>query len=251
MVSQIPVDMGDPQTAAEQSTLGRAELHINSDDPSAKMMMQQQNAVGKEVIGISAVSLKAFFGLYYYYSELTDNLKQACIANNPVDIINALDKLTFIHPTTGKITSLANIDIEQVIDVINNNKELKRISLNSFATLPEKLVKSGFYNQKSNTFDLLRFCKYLRDTVNLTDAALTDSAVISAATDNAKELILAKINATPELVDIYTYLTAVGTPFLDIANFMTSESFGFITKAGEVNIFDESAHRRKVKTALD
>lgn len=251
MVSQIPVDMGDPQTAAEQSTLGRAELHINSDDPSAKMMMQQQNAVGKEVIGISAVSLKAFFGLYYYYSELTDNLKQACIANNPVDIINALDKLTFIHPTTGKITSLANIDIEQVIDVINNNKELKRISLNSFATLPDKLVKSRFYNKNANTFDLLRFCKYLRDTVNLTDAALTDSAVISAATDNAKELILAKINATPELVDIYTYLTAVGTPFLDIANFMTSESFGFITKAGEVNIFDESAHRRKVKTALD
>ena len=251
MISQIPVDMGDPQKAAEQSTLGKAELHINSDDPSAKMMMQQQNAVGKEVIGISAVSLKAFFGLYYYYSELTDNLKQACVANNPVDIINAINKLTFIHPTTGKLTSLANIDIEQVIDVINNNPELKRISVNSFATLPEKLVKSGFYNQKSNTFDLLKFCKYLRDTVNLTDAALTDSAVISAATDNAKELILAKINATPELVDIYTYLTAVGTPFLDIADFMTCESFGFITKAGEVNIFDESAHKRKVKTALD
>ena len=251
MISQIPVDMGDPQKAAEQSTLGKAELHINSDDPSAKMMMQQQNAVGKEVIGISAVSLKAFFGLYYYYSELTDDLKQACVANNPVDIMNAIDKLTFIHPISGKITSLANIDIEQVIDVIKNNPELKRISLNSFATLSDKLKKSGFYNQKSNTFDLLRFCKYLRDNVNLTDAALTDSAVISAATDNAKELILAKINATPELVDIYTYLTAVGTPFLDIAKFMTSESFGFITKAGEVNIFDESAHRRKVKTALD
>jgi hypothetical protein len=68
---------------------------------------------------------------------------------------------------------------------------------------------------------------------------------------NAKELILAKINATPELVDIYTYLTAVGTPFLDIADFMTCESFGFITKAGEVNIFDESSHKRKVKKALD
>lgn len=251
LVSQIPVDMGDPQKAAEQSTLGRAELHINSDDPSAKMMMQQQNAVGKEVIGISAVSLKAFFGLYYYYSELTDNLKQACVANDPAAIVNALNKLIIIHPITGNITSLANIDIEQVIDVIKNNPDLKRIQLNPFAIPRVELVKSGFYHQDDNTFDLLRFCKYLRDEVNLTDAALTDSAVISAATDNAKELILAKINATPELVDIYTYLTSVGTPFLDIANFMTCESFGFITKAGEVNIFDESSHKRKVKTALD
>lgn len=67
---------------------------------------------------------------------------------------------------------------------------------------------------------------------------------------NAKELILAKINATPELVDIYTYLTAVGTPFLDIADYMTCESFGFITKAGEVNVFDKSTHSRKVKNAI-
>ena len=68
---------------------------------------------------------------------------------------------------------------------------------------------------------------------------------------NAKELILAKINATPELVDIYTYLTAVGTPFLDIADYMTSKSFGFITIAGESNIFDESSHNRKVKKTID
>ena len=254
LISQIPVDMGDPQKAAEQSTLGKAELHINSDDPSAKMMMQQQNAVGKEVIGISAVSLKAFFGLYYYYSELTDNLKQACINNNTTEIVKAIDKLVFVHPTTGKLTSLANIDIEQVIDVIRNNPELKRIDLNKndfYLSLWDKGYYDQFINKKTGEFELLNFCKYLRDEVNLTDAALTDSAVISAATDNAKELILAKINATPELVDIYTYLTAVGTPFLDIADFMTCESFGFITKAGEVNIFDESSHRRKVKTALD
>ena len=251
LVSQVPVDMGDPQAAAQQSTLGRAELHINSDDPSAKMMMQQQNAVGKEVIGISAVSLKAFFGLYYYYSGLTEDLKQACASENVVDIVKALNKLVFTNPLNGKLTSLANIDIEQVIDVIKNNPNLKKITLNSFASLKESLQRTPFYDLETNTFDLFRFCKYLREEVNLTDAALTDSAVISAATDNAKELILAKINATPELVDIYTYLTAVGTPFLDIAEFMTSESFGFITKAGEVNIFDESSHKRKVKTALD
>lgn len=250
LIAQIPVDMGDPQKAAKQSTLGKAELHINSDDPSAKMMMQQQNAVGKEVIGISAVSLKAFFGLYYFYSELTDDLKQACLEEDNDHIIKALNKLVFIHPISNKITSLANIDIDQVIDVIRNNPQLKTIAIHDI--IPnEILLTSKFYNKDLATFNLLNFCKYLRDEVNNTDAALTDSALISAATDNAKELILAKINATPELVDIYTYLTAIGTPFLKIADFMTCESFGFITKVGEVNVFDESTHSRKVKKALD
>lgn len=250
LIAQIPVDMGDPQTAAQQSTLGKAELHINSDDPSAKMMMQEQNSVGKDVIGISAVSLKAFFGLYYYYSELTDNLKQTCQSSNATDenIMFALQQLVFNHPITGRLTSLANIDIEQVIDVIRGNERFRHLQLPLYAT---KFENSEFTDKQSRTFDLFGFCKYLRDEVNRTDAALTDSSVISAATDNAKELILAKINATPELVDIYTYLTAVGTPFLDIADYMTSKSFGFITIAGESNIFDESSHNRKVKKTID
>lgn len=68
---------------------------------------------------------------------------------------------------------------------------------------------------------------------------------------NAKELILAKINATPELVDIYTYLTTIGTPFMDIADIMTSPAFGFILKAVESNIFDESTSSYKAKTGID
>lgn len=68
---------------------------------------------------------------------------------------------------------------------------------------------------------------------------------------NAKELILAKINATPELVDIYTYLTTIGTPFMDIADIMTSPAFGFILKAVEPNIFDEGTSGYKAKTGID
>lgn len=182
LIAQIPVDMGDPQTAAQQSTLGKAELHINSDDPSAKMMMQEQNSVGKDVIGISAVSLKAFFGLYYYYSELTDNLKRTCQSPNATDenIMFALQQLVFNHPITGRLTSLANIDIEQVIDVIRDNERFRHLQLPLYAT---KFENSEFTDKQNRTFDLFGFCKYLRDEVNRTDAALTDSSVISAATD--------------------------------------------------------------------
>lgn len=67
---------------------------------------------------------------------------------------------------------------------------------------------------------------------------------------NAKELILAKINATPELVDIYTYLLSIGTPFKAIADIMSSRAFNAITKIGESNIFDESTHGFKVKDMI-
>ena len=180
LIQQVPVDMGDPQTAAQQSTLGRAELHINSDDPSAKMMMQEQTSVGKDVIGISAVSLKAFFGLYYYYSEMTDDLKKLCQSRNATDevIIQQLSALVFNHPITGRLTSLANIDIEQVIDVIRGNERFRHLQLPLYAT---EFENSEFTDKQNRTFDLFGFCKYLRDEVNRTDAALTDSSVISAA----------------------------------------------------------------------
>lgn len=254
LIAQVPVDMGDPKKAAEASTLGKAELHINSDNPATKFMMQMQNMIGKKVIGISAVSLKAFFGLSYYYSDLTDNLKKVCEGfgntTSETDIISAIEKLVFVHPITGELTSLANIDIEQVLDVIKHDSRFRNISVPSTVKLKIMSEKSC-YDNKTGTFDLIKFCKLLRERVNVTDAALTDSAIISAATDNAKELILAKINATPELVDIYTYLTAVGTPFLNIAKFMTSKSFGFITSAGTEDIFDMSAQTRKVKATID
>ena len=253
LIAQVPVDMGDPKKAADASTLGKAELHINSDNPATKFMMQMQNMIGKKVIGISAVSLKAFFGLSYYYAELTDNLKNACAelgtTTSEEDVMNAVEKLVFMHPINGKLTSLANIDIEQVLDVIKHDDRFRRIHLNPETNYKIRAEQSCIKN--NDTFDLIKFCKILRERVNATDAALTDSAVISAATDNAKELILAKINATPELVDIYTYLTAVGTPFLEIANYMTSKSFGFITSAGTEDIFDASAQFRKVKPTID
>ena len=86
--------------------------------------------------------------------------------------------------------------------------------------------------------------------VNRIDAALTLSGIISAATDNAKELILAKINATPELVDIYTYLTAIGTPFQAIANFMTSKEIQFVNSIGQSNIFESATTSYNVKDAI-
>jgi len=73
----------------------------------------------------------------------------------------------------------------------------------------------------------------------MTDSSLVNSSLLSAATDNAKELILAKINANPDLMKVYIYGIVMGIDFNDIAHLMTSNTVNTITALSEKNIFDE------------
>ena len=63
-------------------------------------------------------------------------------------------------------------------------------------------------------------------------------AVISLAADNMKDLALPKLNASEDLIDIYTTSFMLGIPFDEIANIMTSPVFTMIIESGKNNIFD-------------
>ena len=71
------------------------------------------------------------------------------------------------------------------------------------------------------------------------DASLVISALLSAATDNAKELILAKINSGSDLASVYLYSIMLGIDFKDIVNLMISNIVQIIAKLNKINIFDE------------
>jgi hypothetical protein len=64
---------------------------------------------------------------------------------------------------------------------------------------------------------------------------------LSAATDNAKELLLAKINAGPELAGTYIYLLQQGISFDDITNFMVSSTIDAIVKESKGNVFSSKS----------
>jgi hypothetical protein len=70
------------------------------------------------------------------------------------------------------------------------------------------------------------------------------------ATDNAKELILSKLNATSALVDIYTYLTALGTDTKTIADIMISGSFTYIAKLQEGDLFNSFTNNISIENAI-
>lgn len=82
------------------------------------------------------------------------------------------------------------------------------------------------------------------------DQSLAISALLSAATDNAKELILSKINAGPNLAGVYLHLIMMGIDFSDIANFMTSPAVQLIADLTKTNIYDDYSESNTVDTVL-
>lgn len=91
--------------------------------------------------------------------------------------------------------------------------------------LPDLNSDSEFYNQALSKLSP----KISSDNIG--------SQYITAATDNAKELVLACINAGNKMAKCHLYLMSLGFDVDDIVAFMTSKAVSFIDKISEKNIF--------------
>jgi hypothetical protein len=67
------------------------------------------------------------------------------------------------------------------------------------------------------------------------------SQILSAATDNAKELILAKINAGTNLAKYHLHLVMMGFNLKDIVAFMTSPVVELIDKYSRNDLYKNEA----------
>ena len=103
-----------------------------------------------------------------------------------------------------------------------NNDEYNTVLIQ---TLPDLNSDSKFYKEALKKL----YPKISSDNIG--------SQYISAATDNAKELILACINAGNKMAKCHLYLMSLGFDVEDIVKFMTSPAVSFIDKITEKNIF--------------
>lgn len=104
--------------------------------------------------------------------------------------------------------------------------------------------------QFNKRFNHINNGKNINKIANLNRLYLTDpekfkfevdqmiSQLLSAATDNAKELILAKINAGADLAKIYFYGLILGIDLADLAKFMTSPVVDLIALLAKPSMFD-------------
>lgn len=176
-----------------------------------------ENQVGREAIGICATGMKAFFGLTAYnnyvlnkHSNNEERLRRLVLGPNGSGITLTLAD----NKTTKTYTTLANINPE--LNTLTNLEKIKDSSP-AIRTLLESVAKEQGE-----------------------DAALQLSALLSLATDNAKELQLSKLNAGTKTIGMYIYAISIGMDFNDIADILMSPVGEIITNVMEGNQFQDN-----------
>ena len=363
IIAQISVDtsmkaLGD---IAGKSALANDEKTMTSDNPATKFIMQVQNMVGRQVIGVTAVSLKQFFAKTAYWNGYINNFAE--VLRNSPDKIATVDEfisnLLKYNPVKDGDFPLANLNFLDLIDEVRRSEELNvkfglpvynigdadfcglpiiygpienrdgrpvgarshksgkvilvdldamkqkwetkawqnplrssdvGLDFNSFEELmtwtlyhelghivmnhrgiiqddivplenaanqyaTERLLQIRSGNTAPQMFFNGRYCKdfvellqNMQELADTVDASSLISALLSAATDNAKELILSKLNATTNLADIYTYLFSIGCSAEEIGEIMTSPEFSYVAKLADGDLFGTS--RMSIDSAI-
>lgn len=241
--AHAPIEMDEVSDAASKTAMSRMEKHVSSDIPSTKFKVQVQAGVGKDVTGISAVSVKVFFAETTYFNDvLTDVIANLKVKTNRQIAINILEKLVMYNPIYNTPALVANANIKRIIESLGDLKVLENVNAD-----PKGLL--GRWNDGLN-FNIYECLKYFDNQTSVIDAALSESGLLSSATDNMKHLYLPKLNATAQFVDMYTTMLTHGVKLQDIANILTSPLFTAVSKLCQYNIFRNETQGYSVDRAL-
>ena len=189
--------------------------------------------------------------IYNSYVESKANSAFKQYADNGIlkidKLINDLDKRSNGNVWQIKSNTVSDIStkLSQLLDETITTDKVREL-LSDGEALSKFLMD---YRSRANEItDILFNSKYYEYfVINAPDSL---SALLSAATDNAKELILDKLNATSKFADIYTTLLSQGVPFITIAQMMTNNAFRIVAKYSQDNIFDPSTSFFSVENAL-
>lgn len=175
-----------------------------------KFQSISENMVGKDGIAICATGLKSFFALTQLYQTILNegSLKEK-------------DNLLFDVSFGGKTyKGLANGFSKNFIS--SYEREL---------SYEEQQYINNNYSQEVQN--------YLNEQLHAFDAAGDLSALLGLSTDNAKELILSKINAGLSSIGMYIYGLSIGIPFDQLYQTMTTPLAFRLVELTKGNIFNQ------------
>lgn len=227
-----PIDMNDPAAAAAISTKGEKTKIISSKNPATIPIFKEGNMVGKEVIGIAATGLKVFSALSTRYMRA---------ANGDYKNLPFFLRVKEFVLNNGNTETIPDDKIISIIGGINWDG--KEDVLTSYL---DAAIGVNLDEESKNIY----IRKILADQEYKGDVALVLSALLSAATDNAKELILGKINAGPETAGMYIHAIIMGQDFKTFSNMMISRETQLIIDMSKVDIFNTNTSKRNLKNAL-
>lgn len=194
------IAMGIMRKAAEKSPKGEQVTKLNMLNPLTKYVMQYQNLVGKNVISVAANGEKVWFNTFYYWTQALKQNK---------DINKLKFQQTFTRIKGRSSGNIQEVVVNHIPDLNRYDNEIRQRLETEFGVTAENYV-------------------YVDQII---------SQLLSAATDNAKELILAKINAGTNFARMYIYGIMMGLDINDLVAFMTSPTADLIDRLATSNMF--------------
>lgn len=221
--SYTAITMKILQKAAEKSPKGEQAASLNMLNPLTKYIMQYQNLVGKNVISIAANGEKVWFNAYYYWTKL---LKEG------------RPKYLQFQTTLKRVNGRSKLNPNNLQDLEQNARTVKALPDLNYKDieLKETLLSNFGIDLEAEEY------AYVDQLI---------SQLLSAATDNAKELILAKINSGSNFARMYVYLIMTGYNFDDIVSFMISPASEFIDSMANSNMFQDSDLQNNPTSAIN
>ena len=179
-------------------------------NPITKYIMQEENMIGKNVISVAANGEKVYYTTLYYFN---DQLRY-----HPDNLGN----ITFAS-TFNRIQGRSTGDLVSITKTTIGNINFEN----------SKIAKESLQYVKINS---------------KVDQML--SQLLTAATDNAKELLLAKMNAGMNLAGVHVHLMMLGFDINDIISYMTSPAISAIDFLSKANVFDPNLPKSNVNTVI-
>ena len=200
------------QQTQEKGVIDKSTL-IGSNDMFSYYEQQHNASIGRDNVGISANGVKVTYALADYSNDFYNTLLRN--KENGLPINEELVK-----------TKLFNF----VFDWTSDDGKTIHHRVNSVADVQIPMdVRNELFGILGGTLDYKHSnaAKYLSD-------------FLSAATDNAKELIMAKINASPTLASMPIFLYIIGFDVETMVEIMTSDIMVSLIQSLESNLFSEN-----------
>lgn len=178
---------------------------------SAKVRSVGEGQAGKDGVGIGAVGIKANSTTQFYISELlnygSDSDKEKVLFRKPKRI-GKKEYWGFDNMYTGReVSDHERIRFQKVWDYIDTLTSEDQVTNN---------------------------------------VAINIAAMLSVSVDNAKDLVLAKINSGPRLMGLYIYGMTLGVPIETLSEIMRSEEGMILKEMTEGSLFNNDISSFKV-----
>jgi hypothetical protein len=118
---------------------------------------------------------------------------------------------------------------------------LKTFTINdriyNIASIADINVSKEMIKELEDAFGLTK----LKEELNVLNnrAAVVISNIISGATDNAKELVMAKINGITDLLGVHLYMVSLGISIDEVVKYMNSPIAQYLIKGLNTNYFKD------------